>query len=75
MEAAVVLSREEVRRILREVRIPVYQACLKTIYACGLRLLEKGIEIPNNVTCARGFSSTPDFVAARRLARQESLIC
>ncbi len=22
------------------VRIPVYQACLKTIYACGLRLLE-----------------------------------
>jgi site-specific recombinase XerD len=36
----VVLSREEVRRILREVRIPVYRACLKTIYSCGLRLLE-----------------------------------
>jgi len=36
----VVLSREEVRRILGAVRIPVYRACLTTIYACGLRLLE-----------------------------------
>ena len=36
----VVLSRDEVRRILAAVRIPVYRACLTTIYACGLRLLE-----------------------------------
>ncbi len=36
----VVLSREEVRRILGEVRFPVYRICLKTIYSCGLRLLE-----------------------------------
>ena len=36
----VVLSREEVRRALSAVRIPVYQACLKTIYSCGLRLRE-----------------------------------
>src|SRR6266545_1592218 len=36
----VVLSREEVRRILAVVKIPVYRACLTTIYACGLRLLE-----------------------------------
>jgi len=36
----VVLSRKEVRRLLGEVRIPVYRACLTTIYACGLRLLE-----------------------------------
>src|SRR5438552_10774730 len=36
----VVLTREEVRRILGEVRIPVYRMCLTTIYACGLRLLE-----------------------------------
>src|SRR5262245_8239336 len=36
----VVLSREEVRRILAEVRSAVYRACLTTIYACGLRLLE-----------------------------------
>lgn len=36
----VVLSRDEVRRILGGVRISVYRACLTTIYACGLRLLE-----------------------------------
>jgi integrase len=36
----VVLSRDEVRRILALVKIPVYRACLTTIYACGLRLLE-----------------------------------
>jgi integrase/recombinase XerD len=36
----VVLSRDEVRRVLAAVRIPVYRVCLTTIYACGLRLLE-----------------------------------
>jgi site-specific recombinase XerD len=36
----VVLSREEVHRILEQVHTPVYQACLKTIYSCGLRLRE-----------------------------------
>ena len=36
----VVLSREEVRRILEQVHTPVYRACLKTIYSCGLRLRE-----------------------------------
>lgn len=36
----VVLSRDEVRRVLALVRIPVYRVCLTTIYACGLRLLE-----------------------------------
>ena len=36
----VVLSRDEVWRILDAVSIPVYQACLATIYSCGLRLLE-----------------------------------
>jgi site-specific recombinase XerD len=36
----VVLSRDEVRRILRCVRIDVYRVCLTTIYACGLRLRE-----------------------------------
>ena len=36
----VVLSREEVRRVLATVRIPVYRVCLTTIYACGLQLLE-----------------------------------
>lgn len=36
----VVLSREEVHRILHEVHTPVYRTCLTTIYSCGLRLLE-----------------------------------
>ena len=36
----VVLSREEVRRILDQVHTPAYRACLKTIYSCGLRLRE-----------------------------------
>ena len=35
-----VLSREEGAGILALVRIPVYRACLATIYACGLRLME-----------------------------------
>jgi integrase len=36
----VVLSRDEVRRILAEVRVALYRSCLTTIYSCGLRLLE-----------------------------------
>lgn len=36
----VVLSRSEVWRILDAVTIPVYRACLITIYSCGLRLME-----------------------------------
>ncbi len=44
----VVLSREEVRRILAAVRIPVYRVCLTTIYACGLRLLEGAhLQVPD----------------------------
>jgi len=43
-----VLSREEVRRILAAVKIPVYRACLTTIYACGLRLLEGArLQVPD----------------------------
>ena len=34
----VILSREEVRQILGQVRLPRYRICLSTIYACGLRL-------------------------------------
>jgi site-specific recombinase XerD len=36
----VVLSREEVWRILDQIRIDVYRVCLTTIYGCGLRLME-----------------------------------
>ena len=44
----VVLGREEVRRILAEVRIAVYRVCLTTIYAGGLRLLEGAhLQVPD----------------------------
>src|SRR4051812_29543757 len=36
----VVLSRDEVRRVLTAVRSSTYRVCLTLIYACGLRLLE-----------------------------------
>lgn len=36
----VVLSTDEVRRVLRCIRRPHYRACLSTIYACGLRIAE-----------------------------------
>ena len=36
----VVLSVEEVRRVLERVRKPGYRVCLSTIYACGLRISE-----------------------------------
>ena len=45
----VVLTREEVRDILQRIRIPVYRACLTTIYACGLRLLEGAHLKPSQV--------------------------
>ncbi|ABX07793.1 integrase family protein (plasmid) [Herpetosiphon aurantiacus DSM 785] len=36
----VVLSRDEVRAILHQVRTPRHRVCLSIIYACGLRLME-----------------------------------
>ena len=36
----VILSRDEVRRILSLIRLPCYRVCLSTIYSCGLRLQE-----------------------------------
>ncbi len=36
----VVLSRAEVQQVLGCLRKPRYQVCLRTIYSCGLRLLE-----------------------------------
>ncbi len=35
-----ILSLAEVRQILSSLRLPRYKVCLKTIYACGLRLQE-----------------------------------
>ena len=36
----VILTREEVRRILSVIRLLRYKACLTTIYSCGLRIKE-----------------------------------
>jgi site-specific recombinase XerD len=44
----VILSRDEVGGILRAVRLPVYRACLTTIYVCGLRLREGAhLQVPD----------------------------
>jgi len=44
----VVLSRDEVWRILDTVRISVYRVCLTTIYGCGLRLMEGArLQVPD----------------------------
>ena len=44
----VVLSRDEVWRILAAIRISVYRVCLTTIYACGLRLMEGArLQVPD----------------------------
>jgi site-specific recombinase XerD len=50
----VVLSRDEVRSILAVVTIPVYRACLTTIYACGLRLMEGAHLEVGDVDAGRG---------------------
>lgn len=44
----VVLSRDEVWRILAAVRISVYRTCLTAIYVCGLRLMEGALlQVPD----------------------------
>jgi integrase/recombinase XerD len=44
----VILSREEVAKILGLVRLPRYRVCLWTIYSCGLRLQEGTlIQVPD----------------------------
>jgi len=53
----VVLSREEVQKILGCVSTPMYRVCLTTIYSCGLRLSE-GL-----------FLQVPDVDSARMLLR------
>ena len=50
----VVLSTGEVRAILGKVRKPRFQACLKLIYACGLRLGEACRLVPTDIDSARG---------------------
>jgi integrase/recombinase XerD len=50
----VVLSRDEVHIILRKVRTLRFRACLKLIYACGLRLGEVCRLAPGDIDSARG---------------------
>lgn len=50
----IVLSREEVWRILDQIRIDVYRVCLTTIYVCGLRLMEGARLQVADVDSARG---------------------
>ena len=65
----VVLSREEVRRVLAEVHIPVYRACLTTIYSCGLRLMEgvrlqvADVDSARMVLCFHGKGNRERYVA------------
>jgi len=49
----VVLSREEVFRVLNIIRFPVYRACLSTIYSCGLRLSEGAFLKVNDIDSSR----------------------
>jgi integrase len=51
----VVLSREEVFKLLDNIRLPNYRICLSTIYSCGLRLSE-GIRLKiEDIDGDRGF--------------------
>jgi integrase len=61
----VVLSREDVRRILRLVRLPVYRVCLITIDVCGLRLLEGARLQTKDIDRARLLLQPPVRVPSR----------
>jgi site-specific recombinase XerD len=50
----VVLAPDEVRAILGKIEKPRFQACLKLIYACGLRLGEACRLMPTDIDSARG---------------------
>ena len=50
----VVLSTDEVRAILGQVRKPRFRACLRLIYACGLRLGEACRLAPTDIDSRRG---------------------
>ena len=51
----VVLSRDEVRKILSSIQLLRYRVCLTTIYSCGLRLSEATHLKVENIDSARGF--------------------
>lgn len=50
----VILSKEEVRKVLGNIRLLRYRVCLTTIYSCGLRLQEgTHLQVPD-IDSARG---------------------
>lgn len=50
----VILSKEEVRKVLGNIRLMRYRVCLTTIYSCGLRLQEgTHLQVPD-IDSARG---------------------
>jgi integrase len=51
----VVLSRDEVRQTLSNIKLLRYRVCLTTIYSCGLRLSEGTHLKVENIDSARGF--------------------
>lgn len=51
----VVLSRDEVHRLLHSIRLLRYRVCLTTIYSCGLRLSEGTHLKVENIDSGRGF--------------------
>ena len=51
----VILSREEVRKILCNIRLLRYRVCLTTIYSCGLRLQEGTHLQIADIDSARGY--------------------
>jgi len=62
----VVLSRDEVWRILHRLHTPVYRTCLTVIYACGLRLMEGArLQVPDG--------RRPETPAPSRQGRQGPL--
>jgi len=63
----VVLSRDEVWRVLRAVRIPAYRVCLTTIYSCGLRLMEGAHLLVSHVDGGRKCLKIPGKNAKERL--------
>lgn len=51
----IILSREEVRKILCNIRLLRYRVCLTTIYSCGLRLQEGTHLQVADIDSARGY--------------------
>lgn len=67
----VVLSTDEVRKILALVRLPRYQVCLSTIYSRGLRLLEGTLLQVRDIDSARQML----HVATTREAKIATFLC